>query len=36
VARIENERLILDLRTVFHEEEDELAVALGEVLQARS
>jgi L-seryl-tRNA(Ser) seleniumtransferase len=36
VARIENERLILDLRTVFREEEDELAAALGEVLQARS
>lgn len=36
VARIENERLILDLRTVFHEEEDELAAALGQVLQARS
>jgi L-seryl-tRNA(Ser) seleniumtransferase len=28
VARIENDRLILDLRTVFPEEEEELAVAL--------
>jgi L-seryl-tRNA(Ser) seleniumtransferase len=28
VARIENERLILDLRTVFPEEEEELAAAL--------
>jgi L-seryl-tRNA(Ser) seleniumtransferase len=28
VARIENERLILDLRTVFPQEEEELAAAL--------
>jgi L-seryl-tRNA(Ser) seleniumtransferase len=28
VARIENERLVLDLRTVFAEEEEELAAAL--------
>jgi L-seryl-tRNA(Ser) seleniumtransferase len=28
VARIENEKLILDLRTVFPEEEEELATAL--------
>jgi L-seryl-tRNA(Ser) seleniumtransferase len=28
VARIENERLILDLRTVFPEEEEALAAAL--------
>jgi L-seryl-tRNA(Ser) seleniumtransferase len=28
VARIENERLILDLRTVFPEEEEDLAAAL--------
>jgi L-seryl-tRNA(Ser) seleniumtransferase len=28
VARVENDRLILDLRTVFHEEEEELAAAL--------
>lgn len=35
VARIENERLILDLRTVLPAEEEELAVALR-ALQARS
>ena len=29
VARIENERLILDLRTVFPEEEEELARRCG-------
>jgi L-seryl-tRNA(Ser) seleniumtransferase len=28
IARIENDRLVLDLRTVFREEEDELAAAL--------
>ena len=28
VARIENEKLVLDLRTVFREEEEELAIAL--------
>ena len=28
VARIEDDRLVLDLRTVFREEEDELGVAL--------
>ncbi len=30
VARIENDRLILDLRTIFREEEDELAAAIQE------
>ena len=29
IARIENGRLLLDLRTVFPEEEQELAAALG-------
>jgi len=29
IARIENGRLLLDLRTVFPEEEAELAAALG-------
>ena len=28
IARIEDDRLLLDLRTVFREEEDELAAAL--------
>ena len=32
-ARIEDDRLVLDLRTVFEEEEEELRVAL---VQARS
>ncbi len=37
VARIENDRLMLDLRTVLREEEDELAVALRAAAgQARS
>jgi seryl-tRNA(Sec) selenium transferase len=31
VARIENERLILDLRTVFFWEEDSVAAALHEL-----
>jgi L-seryl-tRNA(Ser) seleniumtransferase len=29
IARIQDERLVLDLRTVFREEEQELAAALG-------
>ena len=29
VARIPNERLVFDLRTVFREEEDDLAAALA-------
>ena len=35
VARIENERLMLDLRTVFPEEEDALAAALGRLADNR-
>ena len=31
IARIEGERLILDLRTVFREEEEELAMALRRI-----
>jgi L-seryl-tRNA(Ser) seleniumtransferase len=31
VARIENEKLILDLRTVFPEEEEDLAAALRDL-----
>jgi L-seryl-tRNA(Ser) seleniumtransferase len=36
VARIEDGRLILDLRTVFRSEEDDLAGALAALVQARS
>jgi L-seryl-tRNA(Ser) seleniumtransferase len=36
IARIERDRLVLDLRTVFPEEEAELAAALGQAIQARS
>jgi L-seryl-tRNA(Ser) seleniumtransferase len=36
IARIENDRLVLDLRTVFAEEEDALALALRNALQDRS
>jgi L-seryl-tRNA(Ser) seleniumtransferase len=32
IARIERDRLIVDLRTVFEEEEDELMRALGKCL----
>jgi len=32
IARIENDRLILDLRTVFPEEEDELAAAVARLI----
>ena len=35
IARIENDRLILDLRTVFPEEEDELAAAVARVTEPR-
>ena len=35
IARIEEDRLLIDLRTVFREEEDELAAALSQA-QARS
>jgi len=31
IARIQNDKLVLDLRTVFREEEEELAAALGRV-----
>ena len=36
IARIEKDRVLLDLRTVFPEEEPELAAALQQALQARS
>jgi len=36
IARIEDERLLLDLRTVFLEEEDALAAALSAVSIQRS
>jgi len=35
IARIENDRLILDLRTVFPEEEEELAAALAKLGDAK-
>jgi len=36
VARIENERLVLDLRTVFPGEEEELVAALRKLSPAGS
>jgi seryl-tRNA(Sec) selenium transferase len=36
IARIENDRVVLDPRTVFLEEEDTLLRALGEALGAQA